>query len=70
MAKTIDVWGTQVRVTFNVYDSKTKKQKEIDHPISPSLEREISNQLDSTDMGTITLSVVGTKTTLALFMMK
>jgi len=58
----VDMYGTEVEIFFNEYDSKTKKRKVIDMEFTSAHRRELDNQMDSTDSGCFFNVTVGTKT--------
>jgi hypothetical protein len=47
----VDIFGTNVTYGFNEYNKKTKKKIEVSMTLTDAHKREISNQMDSTDMG-------------------
>jgi len=47
----VDIFGTQVNVSFNEYNKKRKTKKQISMPFTDAHRRELMNQMDSTDFG-------------------
>lgn len=47
----VDIFGSNVTYSFNEYNKKTKKKKEVSMTLTDAHKREISHQMDSTDMG-------------------
>ena len=48
----VEIHGQSINYAFNEYNKKTKKKKEISMELTQAHQREISNLMDSTDMGT------------------
>jgi hypothetical protein len=48
---TLDICDTIVTATFNEYDKKKKKQKQVKMPFTDAHRRELIHQMDSTDGG-------------------
>jgi len=47
----VEIFGTKVNYSFNEYNKKTKKKKEISIPFTEAHRRELMNKMDSTDCG-------------------
>jgi len=48
----ISFFGQKINFSFNEYNKKTKKKKQIKMDLTEAHQHEIMRQMDSTDMGT------------------